>query len=53
VGIVQMTYNTQNLVGCGCYETRSSGLSDWGREIVAEMNRLGILCLSHMLGPDE
>ena len=43
VGIVQMCYNTQNLVGTGCYE-RDGGLSDFGREIMAEMNRVGIMC---------
>ncbi|MFP6561637.1 dipeptidase [Paraburkholderia sp. B3] len=50
VRVVQLCYNTQNLVGTGCYE-RDGGLSDFGREVIAEMNRVGIMVdLSHVGG---
>ncbi|MBA4790926.1 MAG: membrane dipeptidase [Rhizobiales bacterium] len=52
VSVVQLTYNTQNLVGSGCWEENDGGLSGFGREVVAEMNRLGMLVdLSHV-GPN-
>jgi len=51
VRVMQLTYNTQNLAGSGCWESSDGGLSDFGRDLIDEMNRLGILIdLSHV-GP--
>ena len=50
VRVVQLCYNTQNLVGTGCYE-RDGGLSGYGHEVIAEMNRCGVMIdLSHVGG---
>ena len=49
VKVMQLTYNTQNLVGSGCWETHDNGLSDYGRQVIDAMNELGIMVdLSHV-----
>lgn len=48
IRFMQLTYNLQSLCGAGWQESRDSGLTRFGREVVAEMNRLGmIIDLSH------
>ncbi len=49
VRVMQLTYNTQNLVGSGCWESEDRGLSDYGRDVIDLMNDLGItIDLSHV-----
>lgn len=49
IRVVQLTYNNQNDYGGSCYEAEDSGLSRFGRQLVHEMNRAGILVdLSHV-----
>lgn len=46
--IVQLTYNVRNRVGDGSLEPGNAGLSTFGKELVARMNRLGVMVdLSH------
>lgn len=48
VRVMQLTYQRQNAVGSGCGERRDAGLSTFGRELVAEMDSMGIVVdLSH------
>jgi len=43
VRVIQLTYNNQNELGGSCYEAEDSGLARFGKEVVREMNRAGIL----------
>jgi len=45
---MQLTYNNQSLLGSGCYETNDTGITRMGREVIEEMNRVGLVVdMSH------
>ncbi len=46
--IMQLTYNNQSLLASGCYESVDSGITRFGKQVIKEMNRVGmIIDMSH------
>lgn len=48
IRMMHLTYNRRNMIGDGCGEPSNGGLSDFGRAVVKEMNRVGVMVdISH------
>ena len=48
IRFMQLSYNMQSLLAGGCLEPHDGGLTQFGRNVVADMNRIGIAVdLSH------
>jgi len=48
IRFMQLSYNNQSLLATGCYETEDTGITRMGREVISEMNRVGIaIDMSH------
>jgi membrane dipeptidase len=43
IRMMHLTYNRRNVIGDGCAEKSNGGLSDFGRSVVKEMNRVGVI----------
>jgi len=45
---MQLTYNNQSLLATGCYESKDTGITRMGRQVIKEMNRVGLVIdMSH------
>ena len=45
---MQLSYNNQSLLATGCYESNDSGITRMGREVIKEVNRVGLVVdMSH------
>ena len=45
---MQLTYNNQSLLATGCYETEDPGVTRMGKQVIKEMNRVGLVIdMSH------
>ena len=48
VRFMQLSYNNQSLLATGCYESVDSGITRFGKQVIAEMNRVGMVVdMSH------
>lgn len=48
VRFMQLSYNNQSLLATGCYEAEDAGITRMGRQVIAEMNRVGLVVdMSH------
>ncbi len=48
VRFMQLSYNNQSLLATGCYEAEDPGITRFGKQVIREMNRVGLVVdMSH------